>query len=178
MEGLVSWVKNYSMVFLFFTVLSSLAAKKEYRRYLSLFVEFVLVITLLMPVLKLVGSDTDFFDKIAYDTFWQELDSIKADRENLDFLGEEVYRERYEEVIGADIKAMAEDAGYEVLVVRVDLSHDFEIERIGIDLEKDQDFTVIQGSLAGEPREEALDRLRERIMEFYQLEIENIKIWT
>ena len=62
--------------------------------------------------------------------------------------------------------------------MRVDLSQDFEIERIGIDLEKDQDFTVIQGSLAGEPREEALDRLRERIMEFYQLEIENIKIWT
>ncbi|MDE6904449.1 MAG: stage III sporulation protein AF [Lachnospiraceae bacterium] len=178
MEGLVGWVKNYSMVFLFFTVLSSLAAKKEYRRYLSLFVEFVLVVTLLMPVLKLVGSDTDFFDKIAYDTFWQELNSIKADRENLDFLGEDVYRERYEEVIGADVRVMAEDAGYGVMDVRVNLSQEFEIESMELDLAKEQEYTVIQGSLTGEPEEEGFEKLKEKISSFYQVDIENIRIWN
>lgn len=177
MEGLVGWVKNYSMVFLFFTVLSSLAAKKEYRRYLSLFVEFVLVVTLLMPVLELLGSDSDFFDKIAYDTFWQELNSIKADRENLDFLGDDVYRKRYEEVIGADVKVMAEDAGYGVLEVRVKLNQDFEIERIELDLTKEQELTVIQGSLTGEAKED-FEKLKEKISEFYQVDIENISIWN
>lgn len=177
MEGLVGWVKNYSMVFLFFTVLSSLAAKKEYRRYLSLFVEFVLVVTLLMPVLELLGSDGDFFDKIAYDTFWQELNSIKADRENLDFLGDDVYVKRYEEVIGADVKVMAEDAGYGVLEVRVELNQDFEIESIELDLAKDQEFTVIQGSLTGEAKGDTR-RLKEKISGYYQVDIDNISIWN
>ncbi|MCM1257379.1 MAG: stage III sporulation protein AF [Roseburia sp.] len=178
MEGIVSWVKNYSMVFLFFTVLTSLAAKKEYRRYLQLFVEFVLVITLLMPVLKALGSETDFFDRIAYDTFWQELDSIKADREKLDFLDEDIYIERYEQVIGADVSAMAEDAGYGVLHVRVELGEEFEIERIELDLAKEQEYTVIQGSLKEQPEEQEIIRLREKIAEFYQVDLENIRIET
>lgn len=178
MDGIVSWVKNYSMVFLFFTVLSSLSAKKEYRRYLQLFVEFVLVITLLMPVLKALGSETDFFDKIAFDTFWQELDSIKAEREKLDFLGDEVYIERYEQVIEADVSAMAKDAGYGVLRVKVELGEEFEIQRIELNLAKDQDYTVIQGSLTEEPEEQEITKLREKIAQFYQVDMENIRIET
>lgn len=178
MDGIVSWVKNYSMVFLFFTVLSSLSAKKEYRRYLQLFVEFVLVITLLMPVLKALGSETDFFDKIAFDTFWQELDSIKAEREKLDFLGDEVYIERYEQVIEADVSAMAKDAGYGVLSVKVELGEEFEIRRIELELAKDQDYTVIQGSLTEEPEEQEITKLREKIAQFYQVDMENIRIET
>ena len=178
MEGIVTWVKNYSMVFLFFTVLTSLAAKKEYRRYLQLFVEFVLVITLLMPVLKALGSETDFFDKIAYDTFWQELDSIKADREKLDFLGEDIYIERYEQVTGADVSAMAEDLGYGVLRVNVELGEDLGIEGIDLELAKEQEYTVIQGSLTQEPEEQEITKLREKIAEFYQVDMENVRIET
>lgn len=178
MDGIVSWVKNYSMVFLFFTVLSSLSAKKEYRRYLQLFVEFVLVITLLMPVLKALGSETDFFDRIAFDTFWQELDSIKAEREKLDFLGDDVYIERYEQVIGADVSAMAKDAGYKVLRVDVELGEDFEIRGITLDLAKDQEYTVIQGSLTEEPEDQEITKLREKIAEFYQVDMENIRTRT
>lgn len=178
MDGIVSWVKNYSMVFLFFTVLSSLSAKKEYRRYLQLFVEFVLVITLLMPVFKALGSETDFFDKIAFDTFWQELDSIKAEKEKLDFLGDDVYIERYEQVIGADVSAMANDAGYKVSRVEVELGKDFEIRGITLDLAKDQAYTVIQGSLTEEPEDQEITKLREKIAEFYQVDMENIRTRT
>lgn len=178
MEGIVSWVKNYSLVFLFFTVLTSLASKKEYRRYLELFAELVLVITLLMPLLKLLGRESDFLDKIAYDTFWQGLDGIKADREKLDFLGEETYIAHYEKVIEADVSGMAEDAGYGVLRVKASLNRDFTVERLEMDLAKKQDYTVIQGSIEAKPEEREITILKEKISEFYQIEVENIVIQT
>ena len=56
MEGILGWVKNYSMVVLLLTVLASAAAKKEYRRYIQLFVEIVWVITLVNPLLSALGD--------------------------------------------------------------------------------------------------------------------------
>ena len=68
MSGIVDWVKDYSMVFLLMTVLTSVAAKKEYRRYIQLFVEIILVITLMDPLLQAFGKSGDLFEKISYDS--------------------------------------------------------------------------------------------------------------
>ena len=46
MDAVLGWVKNYSMVVLLLTVLSQTAAKKEYRKYIQLFIEIVWVITI------------------------------------------------------------------------------------------------------------------------------------
>ena len=66
-------------------------AKKEYRRYIQLFVEIIWVITLVNPLLAVLGKNGDLFEKISYDSFWQGLESIKMDREKLDFLDEGYY---------------------------------------------------------------------------------------
>ena len=79
MSGIVDWVKDYSMVFLLMTVLTSVAAKKEYRRYIQLFVEIILVITLMDPLLQAFGKSGDLFEKISYDSFWQGLNGIRMD---------------------------------------------------------------------------------------------------
>ncbi len=178
MEEIVSWVKNYSMVVLFLTVLTSLTSKKEYRRYLQVFVEIVLVITLLMPVLKLTGKDTDFFDKIAYDSLWQELDSIKAERKNFDFLQEDVYLKHYGNVIEADVEILAKEAGYGVLDTKVSLNDEFVIEKMELNLVKIQDSVVIQGSVEELPEEKEITDLKEKIADIYHMDIENITIKT
>ena len=51
MAGVVEWVKSYSLVFLFMTVLTTAVAKKEYQKYIQIFVEIILVLTLLDPLL-------------------------------------------------------------------------------------------------------------------------------
>ena len=104
MTGIVEWVKNYSMVVLLMTVLTSVAAKKEYKKYIQLFVEIILVITLVNPLFQAAGKSEDLFEKISYDSFWQGLEGIRLDQEKVDFLNEEYYIDYYEKAIEEDVK--------------------------------------------------------------------------
>ena len=79
MTGIVDWVKNYSMVVLFMTVLTSVASKKEYKKYIQIFVEISLVIALINPIFQAAGKSEDLFEKISYDSFWQGLAGIRGD---------------------------------------------------------------------------------------------------
>ena len=114
MSEIVEWAKNYSMVFFLMTILTTAAAKKEYRKYIQLFVEIILVITLLNPLLGLMGKSEDLFEKISYDSFWQGLEGMKMDQDKIDFLDEGQYIAYYEGAIETDVKLLAENSGYAV----------------------------------------------------------------
>lgn len=176
MAGIVEWVKNYSMVFLLMTVLTSMTAKKEYSRYIQLFVEMVLVITLITPFLKATGRSEDLFEKISYDSFWQGLDNIRSDQEKLEFLNGDYYIRYYEEVIGEDISAMAEDAGYAVIDVNVAMNESYEVTDVSMKVAKQRTEQIIIGSIKELPEDAAITELKEKIAGYYQMDVSNITI--
>ncbi len=160
MDVVLGWVKNYSMVVLLLTVLSQTAAKKEYRKYIQLFIEIVWVITLVNPLLAAFGKSGDLFEHISYDSFWQGLEGIKMDREKLDFLDEEYYLDYYEKAIGEDVKLLAQNSGYTVTQTVVRLDEQYGVEQMQITL-ADGDG---EGVLA----------LRDKIAEYYQIGADRI----
>ena len=151
MSGIVDWVKDYSMVFLLMTVLTSVAAKKEYRRYIQLFVEIILVITLMDPLLQAFGKSGDLFEKISYDSFWQGLNGIRMDREKMDFLEEDYYIGYYERAIEADAGLLAESFGYTVIEASVTLNEAYEVESMALAVAKSDTRQVIVGTVGRKP---------------------------
>lgn len=176
MEGILAWVKNYSMIFLLMTVLSSMAAKKEYRQYIQFFVEMVLVIALVSPFLSLLGKSDNFFEKISYDSFWQELDSIRMDQEKVEFLNGDHYVEYYEKTIENDITSMAEDAGYVVTEADVVMNEDYDIQKISLEVAKQEENRIIVGTVDLMPEDEGILKLKEKIAEYYQIDVSLISI--
>ena len=176
MEAILGWVKNYSMVVLLLTVLTSAAAKKEYRKYIQLFVEIIWVITLMNPLLAAFGKNGDLFEKISYDSFWQGLESIRMDREKLDFLDEGYYVEYYEKAIEADVKLLAENSGYEVIQTTVSLDEDFSVEEMEIRLKKKKRETVLAGEDRKQEEREEILALRDKIASYYQIGADKISL--
>lgn len=176
MEGVVEWVKNYSMVFLLMTVLCSMTAKKEYRQYIQFFVEMILVIALVSPLLSLLGKSDDFFEKIAYDSFWQGLDSIRMDQEKVEFLNGEHYVEYYENTMEKDISTMAEDAGYVVTDVEVQMNEKYELESVSLEVAKQEENRIIVGTVDFLPEDEEITQLKEKIASYYQMNPSMISI--
>ncbi|MBO5372019.1 MAG: stage III sporulation protein AF [Lachnospiraceae bacterium] len=172
MTGIIEWVKNYSMVFLLLTVITSLTAKKEYKRYIQFFVEMLLVVTLITPVLSATGRSEDFFDKISYDSFWQGLDSIKNDQEKLEFLDDEYYIQHYEEIIQKDVCLMAEDAGYQVRSIGVEMNEEYAVENIIMQVEPAEKNRSADNSMESVN----LAALKSKIAEYYQMEENRISI--
>ncbi len=176
MSGIVEWVKSYSLVFLLMTVLTSVAAKKEYRKYIQLFVEIILVITLVNPLLNVSGKSEDLFEKISYDSFWQNLESIKKDKDKMDFLNEDYYISYYENAIEADAALIAEDAGYVVTDASVKLNENYEVEEMELSVAKKRMETIIIGSVDSQPENAEITALKEKIAEYYQIDADRISI--
>ncbi|MCI9378471.1 MAG: stage III sporulation protein AF [Eubacterium sp.] len=162
MDAVLGWVKNYSMVVLLLTVLSQTAAKKEYRKYIQLFIEIVWVITLINPLFAAFGKSGDLFENISYDSFWQGLEGIRMDREKLDFLDEGYYLEYYEKAIEEDVKLLARNNGYEVEQTVVCLDGEYGVEEMEI--------TLLEGDGEG------ILALRDKIAGYYQIGADKIVI--
>ncbi|MBO5302504.1 MAG: stage III sporulation protein AF [Lachnospiraceae bacterium] len=176
MTGIMEWVKNYSMVFLLLTVISSLAAKKEYKQYIQFFVEVLLVVMVVTPFFQAVGRSEEFFDKISYDSFWQELDSIRHDQDKLQFLEDDYYIHYYEETIQADLVLLAEDAGFKVLDAAVKMNEEYRVENMYLAVAKQEENRIIVGSIEKQSESAEIMALRRKIAEYYHLEEENIVI--
>lgn len=176
MTGIVEWIKNYSMVFLLMTVITSAAAKKEYKKYIHLFVEIILVITLANPFLRALNRSEDLFEKISFESFWQGLEEIRMDRDKMDFLNEDYYVDYFEKAVLADVGLMAENIGYTLIDAKVTLNEDLKAEAMELKVAKQDMEPVIIGSVEEEPEKEELTRLREKIASYYQIDAASISI--
>ncbi len=176
MYRVVEWVQNYSRVFLLLTVVVSVAAKKEYRKYIQLFVEIILVITLVNPLIGAAGKSGDLFEKISFDSFWQNLEGLQKDREKMDFLNEDYYITYYENAIEADVKLLAENSGYGVIEVSAELNGEFYVESMELKVAKQNVETVVIGTVKEQPESEEIKALKEKIAAYYQIEPEKISI--
>ena len=176
MSGIVEWAKNYSMVFLLMTILTTAAAKKEYRKYIQLFVEIILVITLVNPLLSMMGKSEDLFEKISYDSFWQGLNEMKMDQEKIDFLDEGQYISYYEGAIETDVKLLAENSGYAVTDVIVTLNEQYEVEYMELEVAKQEVETVIIGTLEEKAENSEITALKEKVAAYYQIDTAQISI--
>lgn len=176
MSKITDWVRNYSMVVLLMTLFTSLTAKKEYRKYIQLFVEIILVLTFINPLLDAAGVSKDLFDKIAYDSFWQELDGIKKDQDKMDFLKEDYYISYYEDAIEADVILLAENSGYVITGAKVKLNNEYQVEKMDLEVAKERVDTVIIGSVKEQPEKMAITALKEKIAKYYQIDTDKISI--
>ncbi len=176
MTRIVEWVQNYSMVFLLMTVITSVTAKKEYRKYIRLFVEIILVITLVNPLLSATGKSEDLFEKISFDSFWQNLEGLQMDREKMDFLNEDYYIAYYENAIEEDVKLLADHSGYGVMDVTVSLNDAFQVETMELKVAKRDVETVVVGTIEEQPESKEIAELKKKIAAYYQMDTDRISI--
>lgn len=157
------------------TILTSVIAKREYKKYIRLFVEIILVITLANPLLGVMGKSEGLFEKISYDSFWQGLEGIKMDQEKMDFLNEDYYIDYYESAIAGDVKLLAENTGYAVTDVLVELNEEYGVEEMELKVARREKNAVIAGTLQDEENEE-ITALKEKIAVYYQVPEDRISI--
>ena len=115
--------------------------------------------------MKMFYGEDPFGKMVHYDEFWQELSNLKTDMEHMEYLQNEYYAEQYEQEIGADIKSMADEYGYETKEVRVSL---------------DADYAIGQITLRVKPKEDAkaLADFKEALFLFYRTDESHVEILT
>ena len=155
MEAVLSWIKEFLIIYLILTILMHLVINDQYKKYLRFFSGIILLTALVSPVMKLLGSAGQLESLVSYEAFWEQLDSTRQDTQKMEFLQNDHYVKKYEKAVAQDILERAGRQGYPVIRVSADLTKDYEITDVSIWLEvlKQAEFlveTATDGSIAVE----------------------------
>lgn len=174
------WTKQIVFFYILMMAILHLLPKKSYQKYLRFFGGLVLAVLLLRPFLTVLGREDAFFDRISYESFWQEMDTAALDLKELEQWQQETYLAEYERAIAGDIAGLAPEE-FTVEEVKVTLTEETAIESVELYLTVPWENRSLSGQLPGADNSgdyPGLGKLKERLMEFYRLSGEQIRIYV
>lgn len=179
MHVIYVWVKNIVCFYILLTVVLHLLPKEGYQKYVRFFSGMLLVILILTPVLSILGKEEVLLKKIDQTRFFQELDNLKLDTEHLEQTQKRAYLKEYERAIGTDISRIAEGKQLHACWTQVHLSDDYQVESVAMEVsfEEEEGLSVQRASFGDDSQEyPEVYHLKQELMDFYQLEEEQISI--
>ena len=101
MKILYQWVENLAFYMVLITAVLRILPRKDYEKYVRVFMGMLLIIFIMLPLIKLTGMEKKFSDFYNDKQYEMEKEEIKKHEEYLkeidfmDFIPEE-YRENFE----------------------------------------------------------------------------------
>lgn len=193
MEFVTGWVQNIAYYMIFMTVVLSLLPAKQYEKYVRFFAGIILILLVIKPFLGGLRLE----EEISH--FYQEF-SLKQDTAELEqkILGVEQQQKKmilaqYEAAVREDIRQMAGSSGFSVRELDVSVCEDegedgfgkvetvwLLVKYAGTGMGKGQEMGMdVQTGGNPESAEEgkrAANQLRERIAQYYRLEVSYVEI--
>lgn len=160
---MVAYVRGFIVLFVVLTILLHLPPQENYRKYIRFFTELILTLALLTPVLSVFCDSAEFLELIEYEAFTEELSMVSEDMEHIEYLYGDYHREAYEDAIGEDVRRIAEGYHFSVQDVVVELSEEYEVEYIAL-------------QISGEGEASVSRELKAELRGYYQLEEKEIEI--
>lgn len=160
---MVAYVRGFIVLFVVLTILLHLPPQENYRKYIRFFTELILTLALLTPVLSVFCDSAEFLELIEYEAFTEELSMASEDMEHIEYLYGDYHREAYEDAIGEDVRRIAEGYHFSVQDVVVELSEEYEVEYIAL-------------QISGEGEASVSRELKAELRGYYQLEEKEIEI--
>ncbi|MDD7177985.1 MAG: stage III sporulation protein AF [Lachnospiraceae bacterium] len=86
---MITWVKDYIVLFLAFTLVLYLLPSQEYRGYIRFFLELVLVLFCLLPLLGIRDKEFQVRWDETYQSFYEQMEQRHQEAESMEFLNQE-----------------------------------------------------------------------------------------
>ena len=86
MSQIIQWVKEYVGLFLGVTLILYLTPTKEYRGYLRFFLEMLLVLFCLRPMVVIAGLNLEKNWKKTYQSFYEEMEKREQEAADMEYL--------------------------------------------------------------------------------------------
>ena len=180
MSTIYDWVKNLVFYYIMMTAVLHLLPNNNYQKYVRFFGGLLLVVILLNPILEFFDESDYLLNKISYESFWQEMDSVRLDVSRMEEAQQRAFRKEYEEAIADDIVLMAENNALKVLSAEVELTEDYTLEYIEVSVipEEQAEGIHIEKIRFSDNSSEypGVSELKTRIRDFYGVSEEQIRI--
>lgn len=183
---MLSYVRGFIVLFVLLALLLYLPPGKSYQKYIRFFAQLLLVLSILSPLLSIICGSDEFMNRVAYEEFTENLAELSRDTKKIEYMQNDYYREKYEQVIAENVQhtagEMLGEYGLYAKGVTVQMGEDYMIEEIDIRLVKgnENDITVgeilLSGEEAGKESDAVYAGLKQKLADYYQIEESRIYI--
>lgn len=187
-EAIKDWVYNIILFLLFSSLLQQLAAAKKYEKYVRFFSGLLLVLLVISPVLRWIGSDKLLEFNYLEENFSQAASYAAEEVDNIKLLQEEQVSKKYSRQIQLSLESILHNNGYELVEAEIDLEDNSEsaayfypkkIYAKITDLHNKDDIYIQPVSIGlggGEDNDNKIVDLKKQISEFFSMGEEGIVI--
>lgn len=180
------FIKNIAFFSILTVIIMNLLPSGTYRKYMQLFIGFVLILLVLSPIGKITKMDLKM--EQSYEWFnlkvaTQELDYTKSDMEEK---AKEVYLSNYQTKIQEQMKELITEDGFVVQNLTVDLEESGEdygkVKEVSMTLKKSENEgitidTIEVGKTKMDKKQSVkVQKLKKSLEDFYELDSGNINI--
>lgn len=178
----MEYMKGVLALFVLLMLLLYLVPGDGFKKYIRFFGEIILAIGFLSPVLKIIYDSDKFLALIDYEQFSEQMSELSRDMNRVEYIQKDYYIEKYEAAIAGDVTRIAEQYGFVVKEVKVDMNEEYTLDAIYLSVtEQGTDGIEIEHVwLDGKDEEESesgiYTNLKKELAEYYQLEENAIAI--
>lgn len=180
MKAIYDWVKNIVVFYILMTAVLHLLPKNSYQKYVRFFGGLLLVVLLLTPLLEFLFQEDYLLNRITYESFWQQVDTVKLDVDGMEELQQQAYLAEYEKAIAGDVALLAQGEELTVEEASVTLNEDYSISAVTLTVRltaQKEGILIEKITLSDNSRDyPQVVKLRKKIMEFYQVTDRQIQI--
>lgn len=184
MNSILSFLKGFLALFLILNILVNMVPKEGYQKYIRFFTQMILVFGICYPILKYVGKEDTFLETIQYETFMEGLTETARNQERIEYQANDEYIDAYEKSIALDVTGIAEQYGYNVVSVQVEMTESYEISHIFLEVNEEAEDAIVIGKIvideddkvAVQTEDEKYQELKKSLIQYYQLTEEQLDI--
>lgn len=133
MQTFVDWLRSVLVLYFLMMLVLYFAAGDSYKKFIRFFMGLVIALTLLSPLLRLLGKTDALRDGISYERFRQETAQAQLDTSYLEEKEMRLYRSHYEQALETQFLQAAEEKQLGIAAVQVTLDEDFVLAQVNIE---------------------------------------------
>ena len=154
MQTFVDWIRSVLILYFLMMIVLYFAAGESYKKFIRFFMGLVFALTVMAPLLRLLGQTDALREGISYEHFRQNMEEAQLDFSHMEQAQAQVYRSRYERALEEQFAQIAEERLWQIRRITVTLNENYEPQQV-----------CIEEALKGDG-----DLLRDYLCEVYGLE--------
>lgn len=187
-EAIKDWVYNIVLFLLFSSLLQQITAAKKYDKYVRFFSGLLLVLLVISPILRWIGSDKIFEFNYLEESFSQAAAYAAEEMDNIKLLQEGEVSKKYGRQIQLSLESILQSNGYELVEAEIDLEDNNEsalyfypkkiyAKITGLHNKDDIKIEPIEiGIYDDEGSSENVQQIKEQIAQFFSMGEEDVTI--
>lgn len=132
MQTLTDWIRSILILYFLMMIILYFAAGESYKKFIRFFMGLVLALTILRPMLSLLGKEEALREGITYESFRQSMEEAQFDFGQMEETENEVYRRQYERALEEQFLEAAKDQLLDIESISVSLNAEYELEQVTI----------------------------------------------